>query len=46
MSNDEPQQTEWENEVGLPEETTYVASYPSRKHAEGVDGGRRRAGAR
>jgi len=25
MSNDEPQQTEWEAEVGLSEETTYVA---------------------
>jgi len=34
MSNDEPQQTEWETAVGLSEETTYVASYPSRKHAE------------
>jgi len=34
MSNDEPQQTEWETEVGLSEETTYVALYPSRKHAE------------
>ena len=34
MSNDEPQQTEWEDEVGLSEETTYVALYPSRKHAE------------
>jgi hypothetical protein len=34
MSDEEPQQTEWENEVGLSEETTYVAIYPSRKHAE------------
>ena len=34
MSNNEPQQTEWEAEVGLSEETTYVAIYPSRKHAE------------
>jgi len=31
---EEPQQTECENEVGLSEETTYVAIYPSRKHAE------------
>jgi hypothetical protein len=30
MSKDEPQQTE----VGLSEETTYVAIYSSRKHAE------------
>ncbi len=34
MSDEEPQQTEWETEVGLSEETTYVAIYPSRKHAE------------
>ena len=34
MSKDEPQQTEWESEVGLSEETTYVALYPNRKHAE------------
>ena len=34
MSNDEPQQTEWETEVGLSEKTSYVAIYPSRKHAE------------
>ena len=34
MSDEELQQTEWENEVGLSEETTYVALYPSRKHAE------------
>jgi len=34
MSDEEPQQTEWEDEVGLSEETTYVAIYPSRKHAE------------
>ena len=34
MSNGEPQQTEWENKVGLSEETTYVALYPSRKYAE------------
>lgn len=34
MSNDEPQQTEWGDEVGLSEETTYVALYPSRTHAE------------
>jgi hypothetical protein len=34
MNNDEPQQTDWETEVGLSEETTYVAIYPSRKHAE------------
>ena len=33
MSDEEPQQTEWEDEVGLSEETTYVALYPSRKHA-------------
>lgn len=33
INNDEPQQTEWD-EVGLFEETTYVAIYPSRKHAE------------
>lgn len=34
MNDEEPQQTEWEDEVGLSEETTYVALYPSRKHAE------------
>lgn len=34
MGDEEPQQTEWENEVGLSEETTYVAIHPSRKHAE------------
>jgi len=34
MSDDEPQQTEWEDEVGLSEETTCVAIYPSRKYAE------------
>ena len=34
MSNDEPQQIKWEHEVGLSEKTTYVALYPSRKHAE------------
>jgi len=34
MSNDEPQQTEWEDEARLSEETTYVALYPNRKHAE------------
>jgi hypothetical protein len=34
MSNNEPQQTEWEDEISLSEETTYVALYPSRKHAE------------
>lgn len=33
MTNEEPQQTAWETEVGLSEETTYVAIYPSRKHA-------------
>jgi hypothetical protein len=27
MSNDEPQQTEWEDEADLSEETTYVAIY-------------------
>ncbi|MFC7072270.1 hypothetical protein ACFQJ7_05205 [Halovenus rubra] len=31
MGDKEPQQTEWESEVGLSEETTYVAIYPSRK---------------
>ena len=36
MINDEPQQTEWESKVGLSEETTYVALYPNRKHAEEV----------
>ena len=34
MSDEEPQQTEWETEVGLSEETTYVALYPNQKHAE------------
>jgi len=34
MSDEEPQQTEWEEGIGLSEETTYVALYPSRKHAE------------
>ena len=34
MSDEESQQTEWETEVGLSEETTYVALYPNRKHAE------------
>jgi hypothetical protein len=34
MTDKEPQQTAWETEVGLSEETTYVAIYSSRKHAE------------
>jgi hypothetical protein len=34
MTDEEPQQTAWETEVGLSEETTYVAIYLSRKHAE------------
>ncbi|WP_049927540.1 hypothetical protein [Halopiger goleimassiliensis] len=34
MVEEESQQCEWEEEVGLSEETTYVALYPSRKHAE------------
>lgn len=34
MTDEEPQQTAWETEVGLSEETTYVSIYPSRKHAE------------
>ena len=34
MNDEEPQQTEWEDEVGLPEETTCIAIYPSRKYAE------------
>ena len=34
MSDGESQQCDWEEGVGLSEETTYVALYPSRKHAE------------
>jgi hypothetical protein len=32
MGDEQPQQTEWGAEVGLSEETTYVAIYPSHKH--------------
>lgn len=34
MSDEEPKQTKCESEVGLSEETNYVALYPNRKHAE------------
>ena len=34
MTDGESQQCDWEEGVGLSEETTYVALYPSRKHAE------------
>lgn len=34
MSDGESQQCDWEREVGLSEETTYVALYPNREHAE------------
>lgn len=34
MTDDEPQQTDWEKSVGLSEETAYVVIYPNRTHAE------------
>lgn len=34
MPDGESQQTKWEKDVGLSEETTYVALYPNRGHAE------------
>lgn len=46
MSDEKPQQTEWEDEVDLSEETTYVAIYPQSQARRAVDGGGRRAGLR
>ena len=34
MSDGEPQQSNWEKETGLNEDTTYVVLYPARSHAD------------